>query len=57
MEQIKKDDKLYSYTSDVRDNDKLRASFNALTQQTYGFILRTGIKKAIGGTGISPTYY
>ena len=54
MEQIKKDDKLYSYTSDVRDNDKLRASFNALTQQTYGFNFEDWYQKGYWGDRYQP---
>lgn len=54
MEQIKKDDKLYSYTSDVRDNDKLRASFNALTQQTYGFDFEDWYQKGYWGDRYQP---
>ncbi len=37
MEYVKKADKLYSYTAKVKDNDKTRAAFNALTRQSYGF--------------------
>lgn len=27
----------YEFSNSVRDNDKLRKSFNELTRQTYGF--------------------
>lgn len=37
MEFIKVNDKTYGYAVDIKDDDKLRRSFNSLTRKTYGF--------------------
>ena len=37
IDYLEVDGKKFTYVNNLRDNDKLRSSFNALTERTYGF--------------------